>query len=185
MIYSRIIINDGSDIKEILNKLNLVKKTEFAFYDLIYLNKNGASITEDTLKIRVYQKNEWNTKDVLVIRKTAPVTNGVKEDKVLLKEQFDTLEEAQAFVNKNLLEQYEYKIKLEKTGTEYKSDNLNVWVENIKNVGISIEFGSEDSKVIEDAISLFDVKERLNISIPEYLYQKKCNKKIEDEAEIE
>ncbi len=28
-----------------------MKKSEFSFYDLIYLNKNGRSITEDTLKI--------------------------------------------------------------------------------------------------------------------------------------
>lgn len=176
MLYSRIIVNND-DINEVLNKLNLVKKSEFAFYDLIYLNKNGASITEDTLKIRVYQKNEWNTKNVLVIRKTAPVINGVKEDKVLLKEQFDTLEEAQDFVDTNLSNQYEYKIKLEKTGIEYNNQDLRIWVEDIVDVGKSIEFESEDSNIIENAINLFDVKERLNISIPEYLYKKLYNEK--------
>lgn len=56
MIYSRIIARDNK-IEEAIKQLNLNKKSDFAFYDLIYLNRNGASITEDTLKIRVYQKN--------------------------------------------------------------------------------------------------------------------------------
>lgn len=171
MIYSRIITN-GNNLDEIIKKLNLKKKTDFAFYDLIYLNKNRASITDDTLKIRVYQKNEWDNKDVLVIRKTAPVINGVKEDKVLLREEFDTEQEAINFVNENISDEYEYKFKLEKAGIEYANSNLRVWVENIKDIGISIEFGSNYPEIIEQAISLFDVKERLDKSVPEYLYNK-------------
>ena len=173
MIYSRIILYDDSKIQDALIKLNAVKKSEFAFYDLIYLNKNGASITEDTLKIRVYSKNEWANKNVLVIRKTAPVENGVKEDKVLVREQFDTLEEAKKFVEERFTNDFEYKLTLDKTGTEYGNDNLRIWVENIKELGWSIEFGSENSKAIEDAIKLFNVKERLSISVPEYLYNLK------------
>ena len=172
MIYSRVIVNNVDNLYEILDKLNLSKKSEFAFYDLIYLNKNGASITDDTLKIRVYQKTEWNNKNVLVIRKTAPVIDGVKEDKVLLKEEFDFVDEAIKYVDSNWSDIYKYKFKLEKSGVEYSNDNLRVWVEDIKEIGISIEFGSEESEIIESAISLFNVKERLNVSVPEYLYNK-------------
>ena len=171
MIFSRIIIND-KDLIPILQKLGVTKKAEFEFYDLIYQNKNGTSITEDTLKVRVYQKNEWNSKSVLVIQKTAPVINGTKEDKVLLREQFDTVDEALAFINQKLIDQYNFLFKLEKSGIQYSNDNLDVWVEDIKGIGISIEFGSNDEKIIEDAITLFDVKERLNESIPEYMYKK-------------
>lgn len=182
MIYSRIIAKDNN-LDESIKQLNLNKKSDFAFYDLIYLNRNGASITEDTLKIRVYQKTEWDTKNVLVIRKTAPVINGVKEDKVLLREEFDTVEEALNFVNKNLSNEYEYKLKLEKTGVEYNNDGLSVWIENIKDVGTSIEFGSESSEIIENAISSFDVVERLYESVPEYLYKKYLNKQKEMEED--
>ena len=175
MIYSRIITEDNT-FDEIIEKLDLEKKTEFAFYDLIYLNKNGTSITEDTLKIRVYQKNEWKNKNVLVIQKTAPIINGVKEDKVLLREEFDTEKEATNFVEKNLSNNYEYKFKLEKTGTEYGNENLRLWVENIKDIGTSIEIGSNNQKTIENAISLFKVKERLKESVPEYLYKLYFNK---------
>lgn len=173
MIYSRIILYDDTKIEEALNSLNTVKKSEFAFYDLIYLNKNGASITEDTLKIRVYIKNEWDYKNVLVIRKTAPVINGVKEDKVLVREQFDSLEEAQKYVDNHFSQDFEFKVKLEKSGVEYGTDNLRIWVEDIKEIGWSIEFGSESEETIENAIKLFNVKERLEISVPEYLYNLK------------
>ena len=79
------------------------KASEYAFYDLVYLNKNGASITDDTLKIRVYQKNEWDSKAVLVIQKRATLENGAKVDKVLTREQFDTEKEALKFVENNPL----------------------------------------------------------------------------------
>lgn len=171
MLYSRIIVNK-QNIDTAIEKLNLIKKSEFAFYDLIYQNKNGTNITKDTLKVRVYQKNEWKTKDVLLIRKTAPIINGSKEDKVLLRKEFDTEKEAIDFINANFDNEYEYKFKLEKNGLEYSNDDLRVWVEEIKDIGISIEIGSENQEKIENAIQLFDIKERLEISVPEYLYNK-------------
>lgn len=53
MLYSRIVVNK-ENINKVIQKLNLIRKSEFAFYDLIYQNKNGTNITDDTLKVRVY-----------------------------------------------------------------------------------------------------------------------------------
>lgn len=173
MFYTRIILNETQEkINENLSKLNAIKMHEFAFYDLVYMNKDGASITDDTLKIRVYKYNEWNSKAVLVIRKKAEVINGVKEDKFLIREEFDTESEALKYVDDNLKDVFDYKFKLEKSGVEYQNEDLRIWVEDIKSLGISIEFGSESQEKIEDAIKLFDVKERLEVSVPEYLYNK-------------
>ena len=171
MIYTRIIV-DNCNIEDIIEKLNLVKYTDFAFYDLIYMNKNGATITEDTLKVRVILKNEYNTTPIFVIRKSAPVINGVKEDKILLNKEFKTLEEALNYVDKNLKDEYDYKFKLEKTGVSYKNKDLMIWVEDIKDLGMSIEFGSNNQNVIEEALTYFDIKERLTESVPEYMYEK-------------
>lgn len=170
MFYTRIIVNN--DFDESIRLLNGIKKADFAFYDLIYLNKNGASITEDTLKIRVYQKNEWDSKNVLVIRKIAPLVDGVKEDKVLLKEEFDSENDAIKFVKDNFSDDYNYSFKLEKKGVEYQKENSRVWIEDVKDVGISIEIGSKLHSSIEEIIKLFNVKERLTVSLPEYLLNK-------------
>lgn len=173
MFYTRIILNETQEkIIENLSKLNAIKMHDFAFYDLVYMNKDGSSITDDTLKIRVYKHNEWNSKAVLVIRKKAEVINGVKEDKILIREEFDTESEALKYVDDNLKDVFDYKFKLEKSGVEYQNEDLRIWVEDIKSLGISIEFGSESQEKIEDAIKLFDVKERLEVSVPEYLYNK-------------
>lgn len=171
MLYARVIVNK-ENIDPIIEKLNLIKKSKFAFYDLIYQNKNGTSITEDTLKVRVYQKNEWKTKDVLLIRKTAPMINGSKEDKVLLKKEFDTEKEAIDFINMSFINTYEYKFKLKKSGIEYFNESLRVWIEEIEDVGTSIEIGAENPEEIENTIQLFEIKERLEESVPEYLYKK-------------
>lgn len=172
MFYTRIVLKTRDNIKERLAELGAVKKHDFAFYDLVYLNKDGSSITDDTLKVRVYKHNEWNNKGVLVIRKKAEVINSVKEDKVLVREEFDTENEALEFVDKNFKDTFDYQFKLEKSGEEYQNENLRIWVEDIKDMGMSIEFGSESQAKIEDAINLFDVQERLTVSVPEYLYKK-------------
>ncbi len=171
MKYIRCILN-SDNVDNIVQKYNMDFKADFGFYDLVYVNKNGTSITEDTLKIRVYQTNHWNNKDVLVIRKIAPIINGAKEDKVLLREEFDTLEEAQSYVDANLLNDYRFAFKLKKTGIQYGNDKIDLWKENIENVGLSIEIGSEDEELMEAIFSDLDIKERLNVSLPEYMYER-------------
>lgn len=171
MLYTRIILND-TNVDDALEKLGARMLHEFAFYDLIYMNNNGASITDDTLKIRVYKHNEWENKNVLVIRKKAEVIKGVKEDKVLIREEFDSEEDALKYVHDNLSDEFSYKFRLEKSGIEYECDDLRIWVEDIKTLGLSIEFGSSNNERIEDVIKLFNVKERLEVSVPEYLYKR-------------
>ena len=141
MKYLRVILKDNLNVDNIEN-LGVLKASEYAFYDLVYLNKNGASITEDTLKIRVYQKNEWDSKAVLVIQKRAIVENGAKIDKVLTREQFDTESEALEFVKDNFLSSYDFSFKFSKT----------------------------DTNILNNFIKHFNVKERLDISLPEYYY---------------
>ncbi len=181
MKYARVILNSDNNVDEVIKKYNFEKKTDFAFYDLIYVNKNGASITDDTLKIRVYQINQWKNKDVLVIRKDAPIINGAKEDRVLLKEGFDTEEEALTFVEKEFSNDYDFAFKLKKEGIEYGNEAVRLWRENVDNVGISIEVGSEDEAKIEEILEDLDVGGRLTQSLPEYMYEKqkeeyKCKK---------
>lgn len=161
----------SNNVDEVIRKYDLKFKCDFAFYDLIYVNKNGASITDDTLKIRVYQINQWNNKNVLVIRKVAPLINGTKEDKVLLREEFDTVEEAQKYVDDNYLDEYKFAFKLQKSGKQYGNEIIDLWDEDILDLGKSIELGSEDESLIEEVFNSFDIKERLTESLPEYMYE--------------
>lgn len=171
MKYVRCILkNDNVD--EVIRKYGLKFKCDFSFYDLIYVNRDGTSITDDTLKIRVYQINHWNNKNVLVIRKVAPVVNGSKEDRILLRKEFDTIEEAQKFVNDNLLEEYIFAFKLQKSGIQYGNGKLDLWKEDVLDLGISVEIGSEDETLMEEVLTSLDFGERLTISLPEYMYER-------------
>ena len=163
---------NADNVDNVINKYNMKFKSDYGFYDLIYVNKNGTSITDDTLKIRVYQNNHWNNKDVLVIRKVAKQTNGSKEDKVLLREEFDTVEAAKKYVNVNLLSEYDYAFKLQKTGLQYGNDKVDLWKEKVEGIGLSVEIGSNDDELIEKIYVDLDVKERLAVSLPEYMYKK-------------
>lgn len=176
MLYSRILIdNKEKEIEKIIEEIGLEKKSDFSFYDLIYINKNGKSITDDTLKIRVYNLNEWDTKDVLVIRKTAILIGSAKEDKVLLKKEFDNLEEAEKYVLENFNNDFEFAFKLSKTGKEYGSSTYRVWIEDIEDFGKSIEIGAANQEDIDNLVSKFSVLERLEKSVPEVMYERFAN----------
>lgn len=179
MLYTRIVIdNKEQEIEKIIEETGLKKKSDFSFYDIIYVNKNGKSITDDTLKIRVYNLNEWNTKDVLVIRKTALLVDCAKEDKVLLKEEFDNLEEAEKYVLENFSNDFEFAFKLSKIGKEYASSTCRVWIEDIENFGRSIEIGANNQEDIDNLISKFSVVEKLDKSVPEVMYERLGKKEI-------
>lgn len=179
MKYTRVILKTDN-VSTILNRYGFKQKTKFSFYDLIYVNKNGASITDDTLKIRVYQINEWKTKDVLVIKKIALTKDNSKEDKVLLKKEFDSEKEAVEFVNNSYGNEYKFALKLKKDGIEYANENVRLWYEKVDNVGISVEIGASTSHEMESIVKELDVKERLSMSLPEYMYNKKEAKNAEN-----
>ena len=105
-----------------------------------------------------------------MIQKRATLENGAKVDKVLTREQFDTEEEALKFVENNLSQDYEFSFKFSKSGIEYKNENIRVWVEDVENIGITLELEAEKIDSLNDFIKHFNVKERLNISLPEYYY---------------
>jgi len=172
MLYARVILKDKKEIENYLKENQFQKISNFAFYDLIYVNKNGSSITDDTLKIRVYQHNEWKNKNVLVILKKAIFTGNQKEDKVFLREEFDDIESALTFVKENYENEYDFAFKLEKNGVQYQTETATIWLEDIVDLGISVEIGSENPQVIDQIIHQLDIIERLDVSVPEYMYHK-------------
>lgn len=172
MFYTRVLLENDVQILDYLKDKQYKKISNFSFYDLIYVNRDGSSITEDTLKIRVYNHNEWANKDVLVIIKRAIFNEGKKEDKVFLREEFDTLQEALSFVKDNYEDQYVFSFKFEKSGVQYQSEVATIWLEDIVDLGISAEIGAEDDRTLDQIVNSLDVKERLRVSVPEYIYQK-------------
>lgn len=172
MFYTRLLLEDDVQILNYLKRNQYKKVSVFSFYDLVYVNKEGSSITEDTLKIRVYHHNEWANKDVLVIIKRAVFNEGKKEDKVFLREKFDTLQDALSFVEDNYADQYVFSFKFEKNGIQYQSEVSTIWLENIVDLGISVEIGAMDADKIDQIVNSLDIKEQLTVSVPEYIYQK-------------
>lgn len=172
MFYTRVILENDIEIKKYLDAHDFKKISNFAFYDLVYQNNNGDSITDDTLKIRVYQHNEWNNRAVLVIHKKAIFNGKEKEDQVLTREEFDILDDALSFVEENFADQYTFSFKLEKTGVQYGTEFATVWLEKIVDLGTSIEIGSKDPDIINQIISDISIVERLDVSVPEYMFHK-------------
>jgi len=95
----------------------------------------------------------------------------------LLREEFDALDSAMKFVQENYGNQYDFAFKLEKTGVQYQTEVVTIWLEDIVDLGISIEISSQNSEMINQVIQQLDIIEKLEVSVPEYMYQKIIKKK--------
>ena len=113
----------------------------------------------------------------MVIVKRAAFTGNQKEDKVLVREEFDDLDSAMKFVQENYEDQYNFAFKLEKTGVQYQTEMAIIWLEDIINLGVSVEIGSEYPEIIDEIIQQLDIIEKLEVSVPEYMYQRIVNQK--------
>lgn len=65
---------------------------------------------------------------------------------------------------------------MEKTGVQYQTEMVTIWLEDIVDLGISIEIGSQNSEAIDSIIQQLDIIEKLEVSVPECMYQKIINK---------
>ncbi|MBL7100939.1 MAG: hypothetical protein ISS23_03235 [Nanoarchaeota archaeon] len=105
MIEGRAIIENIEKTKASIESLGGQFKDHYLLKDIIFVpKKENYNLTDDYVRIRIHIKGDWPTKRVTVVRKQAKFKETGKIDKIILKEEFDTEEEAFAFVEKNLPE---------------------------------------------------------------------------------
>lgn len=170
MIYGRAIITDINESRQKLETNGAKLIEEFAFTDIIYINKTNRSLTDDTLKVRVYSKTEWYTKNVVLIRKQTEILKTGKVDNIILKIEFDSRNDAKGFIKEYLSAEFEYAVEFSKNGWEYELDSKRVWVEYINKFKPTIEVGAKSEDEIKDVYNLIGIVEELHKSVPETIY---------------
>lgn len=170
MIGQRATILNIEQTRKKLLELGAVFDDEYACKDIIFVpKKEEYNLSDDFLRARVYSKNNWSTKKVVLVRKQTEFTQHGKIDHVILRKEFDTEHEAFDFVTKELGNEFVYGFEFEREGWEYKLGHHNIFIEDIKEYQPSIEIET-DSK--DDLVILFEkigVGEKVTISIPEIM----------------
>ncbi|HWC57749.1 MAG TPA: hypothetical protein VG621_02270 [Candidatus Paceibacterota bacterium] len=163
MIEARSFVSEIDSTQKILEEHGVIFKGEYVLRDNIYASYNPPKgLDDEFLRLRIYKKNIWPQKDVIVAIKVHGQKEIGVDAEVPLKKEFDTEEEAQAFIDENLLNQYRYEYEFNRTGWQYSLDEDEIDLERVDNLDsfYTVEFKSnsvEGLKRLEKLLSLKNI----------------------------
>ncbi len=163
MIEARSFVAEIENTRKILEENGAVFKGEYVLRDKIYSSYNPVKgLDDEFLRMRIYTKNIWEDANVMVaIKKHFQQEIGV-DTEVPLKKGFETEDEAEKFVEENLLDRYKYEYEFTRTGWQYDLGEDQVDLERVDDLKdfYTIEFKShtvEGLKRLESLLKLNNV----------------------------
>ncbi len=165
MIEARSFVSEIETTRQILEENGAILKGEYLQEDRIYSSYNPPKDLDDEfLRLRIYHKNIWPQKDVIVAVKIHDQKEIGVDTEVPLKKQFDSVEEAEKFIEENLLGQYKYEYTFTRTGWQYSLGEDEIDLERVDDLKdfYTVEFKSdtvEGLRKLESLLKLRDVIE--------------------------
>jgi adenylate cyclase class IV len=168
MIESRWTIPSIKDTKKKVEELGGIFKSEYAFKDVIFVPiKEDFNLSDDFLRMRIYTKNDWPTKNIVLVRKQTEFTSTGKVGKVILKQEFDNEKSALDFINKNLASEFKKGFEFSRTGWQYELGNNRIFIEDIQGFKPSVEIEANTEEELKTLFNKLDVLEKVKESVPE------------------
>lgn len=159
----RALINDLDQVKKKLISLNAILKGEYEFKDYIYSpNRGEYDLNREFVRLRVYQKTNWDQKPVELSYKIKNFPN--LSGKSLLKKQFASIKEAEEF-----LKQHEIAFSYSRNGFEYQLNDIKIYVEAIENLAPSIEIVSNSKEKMDQIFEHLTPVQILADSVPQLI----------------
>ncbi len=158
----RAIFDDTENIRLALLQRKAVYKGDYAFTDHIYSDSDCGNLNDGFLRIREYQRTNWQQKSVVIIHKIRDIQEG--NHQTLFKEECDTLEEANWFIPMSFSKKFSFF----RYGSEYYLDNMRVYVEKIDGLAPSIEVIAPSRQEILSLFESLNVTKILIDSVPEW-----------------
>lgn len=148
-------------------RMTLVRKKatfigDYAFTDHIYSNVNHGNLNDEFVRIRQYQKTNWKQKAVVIVHKVRDAQKG--NHQILLKEECDTLEEAEKFIPNDFYKKFSFP----RHGWEYSLESMLIYVEEIDSLSPSIEVIAPSHQEILMLFKDLKISEILTDSVPEW-----------------
>lgn len=174
MIESRAIIESIDRTRRSVEKLLAQFKGNYAFKDIIFIprKKNeNYNLNEDLIRMRIYTKNNWPTKKVVLVRKKTKWRKDGKKSNITIKKEFDNEKEALLFLTQNFpgfKKGFEYF----REGWQYGFNGCGIFVENIAGLPPSVEIEATEKKKLQIIFKKLGVKKVLRDSIPKMIYKK-------------
>jgi adenylate cyclase class IV len=164
----RVIISDSKAARQKLETLGATLAGEYSYKDLIFVpRKADYNLSDDFVRVRVYIKNNWHNKHVVVVRKAAHFDAIGKIDEIKLKMEFDAERQAVDYIQKELGTEFEFGFKYDIQGWQYDLDKHKFFVEDIKSLFSSVEIEADTAEQLKIYSDQIDAKEILKTSLSE------------------
>lgn len=171
MIESRALIESLEKAKASVVKLGGQFKSNYSFKDVIFVPKKiKYNLSEDFVRVRVYIKNDWPSKNVVLVKKKTEWREQGKVDNVVLKKEFDAEKEAFAFIEKKLPD-FEKGFEYRREGWQYELDKHRIFIEDIEKYRPSIEVEANDEKDLQIFFQKIDIIKPVRKSVPEIMHE--------------
>jgi adenylate cyclase class IV len=172
MIEKRAKIDNIDKAKKYLKFWGAEYKGSYNFNDIIYNpEEEKIDLKERYARLRIYKKNNWDTEyKASLVKKEIEIEKGQKKKKTILKKGFKSLKEAYNYIDKNL--KYKKLFEYKRKGWEYELGSNKIFLENIEQLGPTVEIESEYEDEIKKLFEVLDVKEEYGDSVPEIMWDK-------------
>jgi hypothetical protein len=161
MLEARVFVENFNKAKEVLEVRKAIFKGEYVIHDIIFAPKDTTkTLVDEFLRLRIVPKNIWNEKEFIVAIKVTEVKDIGKNSVIPLKEQFDTRQEADRFIQQNLLDKFKYSYEFSRIGWQYDLSEGQVDLEDIKGL-YSIEAKAKTEEGLKELISLFGITDTI------------------------
>ncbi|MBU4337938.1 hypothetical protein KKB43_06505 [Patescibacteria group bacterium] len=170
MIEARGIIENIEKTKAKIEKIGGVYDSCYFYTDIVFIPISGeVDLNKEFIRVRVLKVNNWQTKNVVLVHKTAEWKGEAKIGNFILKKEFDTAEEAFDFIK----EYYKGKLKeifrYFRDGWQYSLGKNRIFVEDIEKLGPTIETEAENENELSGIFKKLEITERVSDSVPEMM----------------
>jgi hypothetical protein len=161
MIEARIFTDSLDDARSRLAALGGENQGRYVINDEIYRNVDETvSLADEFLRLRVVPENIWDEKPVILALKQTKLRSLGKDSQIPLKLQFDTKEEAKAYYDQHLKDEYVFDFSFSRVGWQYFLPNSDVVdLEILEDKYPSIEFKSKTDEGMKRLLGMFAVNE--------------------------
>lgn len=168
MIEGRATVPGVGEAKTAIERLGGVFNSNYAFKDIIFVPKKANyNLSDDFLRARVYIKSNWPTKKVVLIRKQTEFKEVGKVDHIVLRQEFDTEQEALDYIKQELGTEFEYGFEYSREGWQYTLEGHLIFVENVEGLKPSIEIEADTDEQLQNFFDRIGAVERFHDSVPE------------------
>ena len=168
MIEARGIIENIGEARKKIESLGGKFLTNYKFKDIIFSEKKDFNLSKDFLRLRVCSKNNWPTKDFVLVRKKTEFKESGKISKNVFKKEFDDEKNSIDYVKKNF-PKYKKIIAYSREGWQYQLDKNRIFVEQIEGYKPSMEIESEDESELKRVLDEVNILEILKEPVPEIM----------------